>query len=51
MAMIDRPVRSANWSRYTVEIDVPVAAHSILIGLALAGNGSAWFGDLELTSG
>jgi hypothetical protein len=51
IAMIERPVRSLHWTRYSVEIDVPDAAHSIVIGLALAGNGAAWFGDLELTSG
>jgi hypothetical protein len=30
---------------------VPTAAHSISIGCALAGNGAAWFGDLELAEG
>ena len=51
MVMIDRPVRLPHWSRYTVEIDVPETAYSIVIGLALAGNGAAWFSDLALTSG
>ena len=32
-------------------IDVPAAASSIVMGLGLAGNGAAWFGDLELESG
>jgi len=51
MDMVDRPVRSPHWGRYAVEIDVPEAAHAIFIGLALAGNGAGWFGDLELESG
>jgi erythromycin esterase len=48
MDMVDRLVRSPRWRRYAVEIDVPDAAPSIVIGLALAGDGAAWFGDLEL---
>ena len=51
MGMVDRPVRSPHWARYGVEVDVPDEAHSINIGLALAGNGAGWFGDLELESG
>jgi hypothetical protein len=50
-ATIDRPVRSPQWRSYTVEIAVPEEAHAIVIGLALAGNGAAWFGDLELERG
>jgi hypothetical protein len=50
IGMVDRPVRSPHWRRYAVEVDVPEQAHSIVIGLALAGNGASWFGDLELTS-
>lgn len=49
-AMIEQPVRSPQWQRYAVEIDVPEDAHSIVIGLALAGNGAAWFADIELAS-
>jgi hypothetical protein len=30
----------------TVAVDVPTNAPSIVIGCALAGNGTAWFGDL-----
>ena len=36
--------------RYAAEIEVPDEAHTILIGMALAGNGAAWFGDLKLES-
>ena len=45
------PVRCrivAQWQTYTIEVEVPDNADSIVIGLALAGNGAAWFGDLEL---
>ena len=37
-------------ARYAAEIAVPDEAHTILIGMALAGNGAAWFGDLKLES-
>jgi hypothetical protein len=46
--MIETPVRSPQWQTYQIEIEVPTEAHSISIGCALAGNGAAWFGDLEL---
>ena len=48
LAMIARPVRSLQWETYQVEVDVPREAHSISIGCALAGNGTAWFGDLAV---
>jgi erythromycin esterase len=48
LAMIASPVRSSQWATYRIEIEVPTEAHSINIGCALAGNGAAWFGDLEL---
>ena len=48
LAVIDRPVLSTHWRTYAVEVDVPSNAHSIVIGCALAGNGTAWFGDLAL---
>ena len=50
IAMIERPVRSQRWTRYAAEINVQEDAQSIVIGLALAGSGAAWFGDLELES-
>ena len=49
--MIQPPIRSAQWQTYTIEVAVPDDADTITIGLALAGNGAAWFGDLELTGG
>jgi hypothetical protein len=48
LAMIPRPVRSPQWATYRIEIEVPTEAQSINIGCALAGNGVAWFGDLEV---
>ena len=44
------PVRSLEWSRLAVEAEVPEAADSFLIGLVMAGNGAAWFGDLEFAA-
>jgi hypothetical protein len=49
LAIVEPPVRSPRWHAYSVEIDVPDDAETILIGVALAGDGAAWFGDLELT--
>jgi hypothetical protein len=48
--VLELPVRSPHWSRYEVAIDVPEAAHAITLGLALHGNGAAWFGDLGLAA-
>jgi erythromycin esterase len=45
-----QPVQSTDWTTFAVEADVPEAAHSFMIGLAMTGNGAAWFGDLEFTS-
>jgi hypothetical protein len=45
-AMLEGPVRSPEWQRHMVEIDVAEAMHSITIGLAFSGNGSGWFGGL-----
>ena len=44
------PVQSPQWTTIAVEADVPEAADSIVIGLVLTGNGTAWFGDLELAA-
>jgi Erythromycin esterase len=45
-----QPVQSAQWSTVAVEADAPEAADSFVIGLAMTGNGAAWFGDLEFTA-
>jgi hypothetical protein len=50
MAMVEPSICSPQWGRYAAEIAVPDEAHTILIGMALAGNGAAWFGDLKLES-
>lgn len=50
MGMVDRPVRSLHWARHAAEIDVPEDATAIVIGIVLAGNGVAWFGDFKLES-
>ena len=45
-----QPMQSPRWATFAVEADVPDAADSLAIGLAMTGNGTAWFGDLELTA-
>jgi erythromycin esterase len=46
----EQPVQSPQWGTFAVEADVPEAADSFTIGLAMTGNGAAWFGDLELAA-
>ena len=43
-------MQSPQWGTIAAEADVPEDAESIVIGLILTGNGSAWFGDLELAA-
>jgi erythromycin esterase len=45
-----QPVQSPQWATFAVEADVPEAADSVTIGLAMTGNGAAWFGDLEFAA-
>jgi hypothetical protein len=45
-----QPVQSPQWATFAVEADVPEAADSFMIGLAMTGNGAAWFGDLEFAA-
>jgi erythromycin esterase len=45
-----QPVQSPLWAAFAVEADVPEAADSFTIGLAVTGNSAAWFGDLEFTA-
>ncbi len=49
-ACTDAPVRSPQWATLAVEADVPEAADSFVIGLAVIGNGTAWFGDLTFAA-
>jgi erythromycin esterase len=48
-ACAEAPVRAPRWERFSVEADVPEAADSFMIGLAMTGNGAVWFADLEFT--
>jgi hypothetical protein len=45
-----QPVQSFQWARVAVEADVPEGADSFVLGLAISGNGTAWFGDLEFAT-
>jgi hypothetical protein len=46
--MLDQPIKSSKWATNFVTMEVPLQAHSITIACALAGQGMARFGDLEL---
>ncbi len=48
LAMTQPPVRCTHWKTYAVELLIADDAHTIVIGLALAGTGAAWFADLKL---
>jgi len=50
IAIIGRPVRPPRWERYAVEIDVPPEAHSVVLGFAFTGRGTAVFGDVRVES-
>jgi hypothetical protein len=47
-AMLDGPIRSPQWQRYSVDIDVTETTHSVTIGMAFSGDGSGWFRELQL---
>jgi erythromycin esterase len=49
-ASADHPVKSQGWATFAVEAVVPEAAHVFIIGLAMTGNGDAWFGDLDFAA-
>jgi erythromycin esterase len=44
------PVQSPQWATLAVEAKVPEAAESFMIGLAMTGNGTAWFGALQFAA-
>jgi erythromycin esterase len=46
----DGIVRSPNWARRSVTVDIPVDAERVQIILAAVGNGGHWFSDLDLES-
>ena len=46
----DEPLQSPQWTTLAVEAEVPEAADSVVIGLVMAGNGIAWFGDLAFAA-
>jgi erythromycin esterase len=48
LAITEPPVRCTHWKTYAVELAIPQDAATIIIGLALAGTGAAWFADLKL---
>ncbi|HJU75394.1 MAG TPA: erythromycin esterase family protein, partial [Gemmatimonadaceae bacterium] len=43
------PTQPPQWTTYSLGIDVPVSAHSLVITAGLEGSGTAWFDGFELT--
>ena len=46
--MLDRPITSKEWKVYEIEGHIPDNAERITIGMALTGEGSAWFDAVSL---
>jgi erythromycin esterase len=46
--MVDRPITAAEWRRYEVSVDVPENANTIVYGVAVVGDGAAWFDGVSL---
>jgi hypothetical protein len=46
----DGPVRSSDWVRRSVAVDVPDDAERVQISFVVTGNSAGWFGDLKLES-
>lgn len=44
-----QPVQNPQWAAISVEADVLEPADTVVLGLVLTGNGTAWFGDLEFS--
>jgi hypothetical protein len=41
-------VRSQDWSRRSIAVDIPADADRVRISLVVTGDSAGWFGDLEL---
>jgi hypothetical protein len=46
----DGAVRSSQWTRRSIAVDVPADADRIQISLVVTGTSAGWFGDLELAA-
>jgi hypothetical protein len=46
--MADRPIRSPEWSDFTIEGDVARDAEGIALGMILVGAGSAWLDEVRV---
>lgn len=46
-----QPVRgTTDWKRISISLDIPASANQIVFGALIAGAGSLWFDDAELTA-
>ncbi len=43
------PRGASDWTRYTVEVDVPAAATEVRFGVRLVGKGTVWVDDAEVS--
>ena len=46
--MKDRPITVSRWESFRIILDIPEEAQWITYGMALTGEGSAWFDQIEL---
>ena len=46
--MADRPIKTSEWQVFEFTCEVPEEAKWINFGMALDGEGSAWFDDFSL---
>jgi erythromycin esterase len=44
----DGRVRTSDWTRRSIAVDIPADAERVQISLVVTGNSAGWFGDLEL---
>lgn len=46
--MMDNPIQSNKWNKYSIECDLPKSAIKIVVALVMFGEGNVWFDNLNL---
>ena len=47
--MADRPVKgTSGWTKFQIEMDVPVSARTLVFGFLLSGDGTLWGDDFQM---